>query len=184
MDVARQEGAAPVIPIGPNVMSPTIDPARVAMERARARGEGARRADAVVGFFGVLYASKRPDLLLRTVAALHARGVKAGLLVCGDFLWDKPNDRAAFLDLAAALGLADWLDFRGAASTTRASSVDAVGVGRLPVALFGRRQRAARQFPGGEPARHSVGHHRTRSGRTSSISFQRSERRSAVRRRR
>ena len=105
--------AAPVIPIGPNVMSPTIDPARVAMERARARGEGARRADAVVGFFGVLYASKRPDLLLRTVAALHARGVKARLLVCGDFLWDKPNDRAAFLDLAAALGLADWLDFRG-----------------------------------------------------------------------
>jgi len=105
--------AAPVIPIGPNIMTPAIDGARVAAERLKLRGEGERRADAIVGFFGVLYASKRPDLLLRVTAALHERGVKARLLVCGDFLCDKPNDRAAFLDLSRALGLADWLDFRG-----------------------------------------------------------------------
>jgi glycosyltransferase involved in cell wall biosynthesis len=108
-----KKNAAPVIPIGPNVMSTHIDSARVAAEKAKTRGEGALRADVVVGFFGVLYASKRPDLLLRVVASLRDRGVKARLLVCGDFLWDKPQDRAAFLELAGALGVADWLDFRG-----------------------------------------------------------------------
>ena len=108
-----KKAAAPVIPIGPNIMPARIDPARTAAERIKLRGEGARRADLIVGFFGVLYASKRPDLLLRTLAALHREGVKARLLVCGDFLWDKPNDRAAFLALAQDLGVADWLDFRG-----------------------------------------------------------------------
>jgi len=112
--VARaKKDAAVVIPIGPNVMSTRIDAARVAAEKARTRGEGALRADVVIGFFGVLYASKRPDLLLRVVAALRARGVKARLLACGDFLWDKPHDRAAFLALARELGVAEWLDFRG-----------------------------------------------------------------------
>ena len=112
--VARaKKDAAAVIPIGPNVMSTHIDAVRVAAEKARTRGEGALRADVVIGFFGVLYASKRPDLLLRVVAALRARGVKARLLACGDFLWDKPHDRAAFLELARALGVAEWLDFRG-----------------------------------------------------------------------
>ena len=108
-----KKDAAAVIPIGPNVMSAQIDAARVAHERAKTRGEGALRADVVLGFFGVLYASKRPDLLLRVVASLHDLGVKARLLVCGDFLRDKPQDRAAFLDLARALDVADWLDFRG-----------------------------------------------------------------------
>jgi glycosyltransferase involved in cell wall biosynthesis len=112
--VARaKKDAAPVIPIGPNVMSTQIDAGRVVEEKARTRGEGALRADVVVGFFGVLYASKRPDLLLRVVASLHDRGVKARLLVCGDFLWDKPHDRTAFVELARTLGVADWLDFRG-----------------------------------------------------------------------
>jgi glycosyltransferase involved in cell wall biosynthesis len=109
----RKKAAAPVIPIGPNIMPAFIDPARVAEERAKLRGEGATRADLVVGFFGVLYASKRPDLLLRTAQALRRRGVKARLLICGDFLWDKPGDRAAFLALAGELGLDGWLDFRG-----------------------------------------------------------------------
>ena len=61
----------------------------------------------------MLYASKRPDLLLRAAGALHARGVKARLLVCGDFLWDKPQDRERVPCLAHELGLAEWLDFRG-----------------------------------------------------------------------
>ena len=104
-----KKAAAPVIPIGPNIMPARIDPERVATERAKLKAG----ADLVVGFFGVLYASKRPDLLLRTTAALHARGVRARLLICGDFLWDKPGDRAAFLALAKELGVADWLDFRG-----------------------------------------------------------------------
>ncbi|MFJ6327982.1 MULTISPECIES: glycosyltransferase [unclassified Rhizobium] len=105
--------AAPVIPIGPNIMPARIDPKRVAAERAKLRGTGAGEADIVIGFFGVLYASKRPDVLLRTTQALHKRGVKARLLICGDFLWDKPKDREAFLALAHDLGVADWLDFRG-----------------------------------------------------------------------
>ncbi len=110
---ASKKAAAPVIPIGPNIMPTYIDPRRVALERARLQGEGALRAELVVGFFGVLYASKRPDLLLRATQALHRRGVKARLLICGDFLWDKPGDRAAFLTLACELGLDNWLDFRG-----------------------------------------------------------------------
>ena len=101
--------AAPVIPIGPNIMPARIDPLKIAAERMKLKAG----ADLVVGFFGVLYASKRPDLLLRATQALHAQGVRARLLVCGDFLHDKPHDRAAFLALTNALGLADWLDFRG-----------------------------------------------------------------------
>jgi glycosyltransferase involved in cell wall biosynthesis len=105
--------AAPVIPIGPNIMPQAIDEGLTARERARIIGEGTLKADLIVGFFGVLYASKRPDLLLRSVAALHAKGIKARLLVCGDFLWDKPHDRAAFMAVADELGLQEWLDFRG-----------------------------------------------------------------------
>ncbi len=110
---STKKSAAPVIPIGPNIMPARIDPMKVEAERAKLRGEGALRANLIVGFFGVLYASKRPDLLLRATGALHARGVKARLLVCGDFLWDKPQDRSAFLSLAQDLELTDWLDFRG-----------------------------------------------------------------------
>lgn len=109
----RKRAAAPIIPIGPNIMPAAVDPAVSARERDRLLGAGATRADLVLGFFGVLYASKRPDLLLRVVCALHARGVRARLLVCGDFLWDKPHDRAAFFALADELGVRDWLDFRG-----------------------------------------------------------------------
>lgn len=105
--------AAPVIPIGPNIMPARIDPAKVAAERVRTRGAGGNTADLVIGYFGVLYASKRPDMLLRVVKALHQRGTKARLLICGDFLWDKPGDREAFFALAGELGVLDWLDFRG-----------------------------------------------------------------------
>jgi glycosyltransferase involved in cell wall biosynthesis len=112
IDAGKRERAA-LIPIGPNIMPKSVDPRRIAGERTRLLGEDAMRADLVIGFFGVLYASKRPDLLLRTTAALHQSGVKARLLVCGDFLWDKPQDRAAFMTLAAELGLTQWLDFRG-----------------------------------------------------------------------
>ncbi|KPF67090.1 hypothetical protein IP69_13885 [Bosea sp. AAP35] len=108
-----RKAAATVIPIGPNIMPSRIDPRRVMQERDRVRGQGATQADLVIGYFGVLYASKRPDMLLRVIQALHRRGTKARLLVCGDFLWDKPQDRDAFLGLAAELGVIDWLDFRG-----------------------------------------------------------------------
>ena len=94
-------------------MPAQIDPERVAAERLKLRGSGASEADVVIGYFGALYASKRPDVLLQTTQALHKRGVKARLLICGDFLWDKPKDREAFMALAHELGVVDWLDFRG-----------------------------------------------------------------------
>ncbi|TCR66517.1 glycosyltransferase [Bosea sp. BK604] len=109
----RKKQAAPVIPIGPNIMPARIDPTRVAEERLKTRGAGDKAAELVIGYFGVLYASKRPDMLLRVVKALHERGTKARLLICGDFLWDKPGDREAFFGLAGELGMLDWLDFRG-----------------------------------------------------------------------
>ncbi|MFN3673986.1 MAG: glycosyltransferase [Bosea sp. (in: a-proteobacteria)] len=110
---AGRKAAAPVIPIGPNIMPARTDPSRVAEQRRRVRGDGATQAELVIGYFGVLYASKRPDMLLRVLQALHQRGTKARLLVCGDFLWDKPADRESFFALARELGVADWLDFRG-----------------------------------------------------------------------
>ena len=42
---AATKAAAPVIPIGPNIMPARIDPAKVDAERARLMGEGAHRAD-------------------------------------------------------------------------------------------------------------------------------------------
>lgn len=109
----KKKQAAPVIPIGPNIMPARIDPARVAEERVKLRGSGADAAEIVIGYFGVLYASKRPDMLLRVVKALHECGTRARLLVCGDFLWDKPKDRETFFGLARELGVSDCLDFRG-----------------------------------------------------------------------
>ncbi len=110
---ARRKLDAQVITIGPNIMPRAVDPAITARERSRLLGEGTSAAELVIGFFGVLYASKRPELLLQTLAALHARGRRARLLVCGDFLWDKPQDREAFFRTASDLGMTDWLDFRG-----------------------------------------------------------------------
>jgi glycosyltransferase involved in cell wall biosynthesis len=108
-----KKSAAPVIPIGPNIMPKAIDPAITARERDRLTGDGATKAEIIIGFFGVLYASKRPEVLLETLKALHDGGTRARLLVCGDFLWDKPQDREAFFAVARALGMMDWLDFRG-----------------------------------------------------------------------
>lgn len=110
---AARKAAAPVIPIGPNILPARTDPARIAEQRLRVRGSGTLQAELVIGYFGVLYASKRPDMLLRVLHAVHRRGTKARLLVCGDFLWDKPADREAFFALARELDVLDWLDFRG-----------------------------------------------------------------------
>jgi glycosyltransferase involved in cell wall biosynthesis len=110
---SAKKQAAPVIPVGPNIMPVGIDPDRVAQERVKTRGDGVTQAEIVIGFFGVLYASKRPDLLLRVVKVLKDRGVKTRLLICGDFLWDKPKDREAFMALALHLDVAEQLDFRG-----------------------------------------------------------------------
>ena len=112
--VARtKREAAAMIPIGPNIIAPAGDADVIAAERARILGAGDGRTPLVVGFFGVLYASKRPELLLETLAALRARNLDARLVVCGDFLHDKPADRPAFMARAQALGVAEALDFRG-----------------------------------------------------------------------
>ena len=78
-----KKAQAPVIPIGPNIMPARIDPrARRAPSARSCAGKALVGADLVVGFFGVLYASKRPDLLLRaTQRAARARrqGAAAGL---------------------------------------------------------------------------------------------------------
>ena len=118
---APKKARAPVIPIGPNIMPARIDPLRVAARaRALMRRRRARARTSSSASFGVLYASKRPDLLLRVVRALARRGVKARLLVCGDFLWDKPNDRTAFL--ASRTSWASPIGSTSAAgSTTRAN---------------------------------------------------------------
>lgn len=105
--------AAPMIPLGPNIMARPRGEAEVAAERAKILAAPDGRPQLAIGFFGVLYASKRPELLLDTLAATRARGVDARLVVCGDFLWDKPADRPAFLAHAQAIGVADALDFRG-----------------------------------------------------------------------
>ena len=153
---SAKKQAAPVIPIGPNIMPVSIDPERVAAERVKTRGVGAARAEIVIGFFGVLYASKRPDLLLRVVRVLKDRGVATRLLICGDFLWDKPKDREAFLALARELDVVELLDFRGRIDDEGElmATLSAADVFLLP--FTERRQHAPRQLPGGQPARHSA----------------------------
>ncbi len=104
--------SAPVITIGRTSCRPPsircASPWSVPERSARAIARRSRS-----GLFRRVVCQQAADLLLRTTAALHARGMKARLLVCGDFLWDKPKDRSAFLALADELGLTDWLDFRG-----------------------------------------------------------------------
>ncbi|GGK19082.1 glycosyltransferase [Salinarimonas ramus] len=109
---AKRDAAA-MIPIGPNILARPGDEAAIAAQRARILANGDGRPTFAFGFFGVLYASKRPELLLETLAALRAKDLDARLVVCGDFLHDKPEDRPAFLAKAEALGVRSALDFRG-----------------------------------------------------------------------
>ena len=115
-----KKDAAPVIPIGPNIMSTHIDAARVAEEKARTRGEGALRADVVVGFFGVLYASKRPDLLLRVVRRFaivtSRRGCWRAATSCGTSRRTAPHSWIWRANSASPSGSTS-----AAGSTTRAS---------------------------------------------------------------
>jgi glycosyltransferase involved in cell wall biosynthesis len=96
--------AAALIPIGANVRgeAPPAQPER------RTDRDGI-----VIGYFGVLYAAKQPELMLQTVAALKQRGSQVRLLVAGDFLPDRPQDKVQFFNRAAELGIAQNLDFRG-----------------------------------------------------------------------
>ena len=80
---------------------------------ATAAPERTARDELVVGYFGVLYSSKQPDLMLRTIAELKRRGTKVRLLVAGDFLPDRPQDKTHFFDLAQNLGITENIDFRG-----------------------------------------------------------------------
>lgn len=99
----RLRESAALIPIGANIKGEAFTlPARPATH------EGP-----IIGYFGVLYASKQPELMLRTLAALKAREPNASLIICGDFLPDKPQDRTAFFALAEELGITSNIDFRG-----------------------------------------------------------------------
>jgi glycosyltransferase involved in cell wall biosynthesis len=101
----RLRDSAALIPIGANIKGQaSAPPARLAPRRD---------AGPVVGYFGVLYASKQPELMLRAFAVLKARAPGARLMICGDFLPDKPQDRAAFFSLADELGVTADVDFRG-----------------------------------------------------------------------
>jgi glycosyltransferase involved in cell wall biosynthesis len=98
-----RENAA-LIPIGPNIKATMVNlPLRKRMDRN----------ELVIGHFGVLYASKQPEVMLRTVAELNKRGVRTRLLLCGDFLPDKPQDKDCFFQAARELGVLDQIDFRG-----------------------------------------------------------------------
>ena len=100
----RLRDTATLIPIGANIRSgPQPVPAPPST-----RGKGI-----TIGYFGVLYAAKQPDLMLRTLAVLKQRGIAVRLLVAGDFLADRPQDRTSFFGLAEALGVIENVDFRG-----------------------------------------------------------------------
>lgn len=100
----RLRDTAALIPIGANVKGTA--PARI--ESRRTVGPGL-----TIGYFGVLYGAKQPELMLRTIAALKRRGTKARLTIVGDFLADKPRDRTGFFTLAEELGVSGNIDFRG-----------------------------------------------------------------------
>ena len=102
---------ARLIPIGPNLMPESV-PAPVPQRRIADVGrKGGRRL--VIGYFGVLYTSKQPILMLEALAALARRGVDAELRICGDFLHDKPQEKAAFNAAVDRLGVRDRIDMRG-----------------------------------------------------------------------
>ena len=97
-----RDGAA-LIPIGANIKS----------EGWTLPARAVARTGVVVGYFGVLYASKQPDLMPRTIAQLKTRISNVTFMVCGDFLPDKPQDRDEFFKLADELGITGNIDFRG-----------------------------------------------------------------------
>jgi glycosyltransferase involved in cell wall biosynthesis len=64
------------------------------------------------GFFGFIYESKLPGLMLEFLACLKEK-VDAELIVCGDFNLDKPEKRQEFIDKIESLDLADNVKLHG-----------------------------------------------------------------------
>jgi glycosyltransferase involved in cell wall biosynthesis len=98
-----------VIPIGVNLKIPVCDRAEIRSRRDGLVDWNGVPADFLIGYFGFIYAGKQPYKLLQTTKALHNMGLKARLVLAGDFQNDHQQDREAFLAMVKTLKLEDYV---------------------------------------------------------------------------
>jgi glycosyltransferase involved in cell wall biosynthesis len=93
------------IPTGTNLMIPTLRGEDIFCIRRRLLERDGLKVDVLLGYFGFIYAAKQPDKLLYALKSLLEQGVKARLVIAGDFARDHFVERNRFVKQIEALGL-------------------------------------------------------------------------------
>jgi glycosyltransferase involved in cell wall biosynthesis len=97
------------IPVGIGVSIPELRAGEVLSARNRLLNWDGVRANVLLGHFGYVYSGKQPTKMLRMLKALFDCGVKARLVIAGDFLADHALEKERFFKEAGSLGLKDYV---------------------------------------------------------------------------
>ena len=109
-----------VMKIGVQVDVPELHTEEILGERDRLLNWGGVKVDMLLGYFGSIYAAKQPDRMLRSLRALLDQGVKARLVIVGDFPDDHVEQKRAFLQRIESLRLDDNVLLLGFVADERA----------------------------------------------------------------
>jgi glycosyltransferase involved in cell wall biosynthesis len=109
-----------VTPHGVQVAIPHVHPKEILDVRRQLLSWGGVEVDTLIGYFGKVYASKQPDKLLRTLKALLERGVRARLVMAGDFPVDHTVQKEDFFQRIKSLNLENHVVFLGFIADERA----------------------------------------------------------------
>jgi glycosyltransferase involved in cell wall biosynthesis len=102
-----------VIPIGVNLTIPELRVKETLDVRKRLLDWKGDKADVLLGYFGFIYDSKQPIKMLRTLKSLLDLGVKARLVIAGDFPADHVAEKKRFMQNIRSLGLEHCVLFLG-----------------------------------------------------------------------
>lgn len=112
--ITRRRGYPPVTATIPATANLPIQVDRAAARRHRAvyLGQDAP-SERLLGFFGFLYGTKQPSMILHTLRELRSRGERVRLVIVGDFPADHIRERAEFLALQDRLGIRSDISWLG-----------------------------------------------------------------------
>lgn len=102
-----------VIPIGVNLEIPDLDEEAILSKRKKFTQSKTESYDLLLGYFGFVYEWKQPYKMLKIIKELHNAGIKAKLVMAGDFPKDHIEQKRQFFREISLLGLENHIDFLG-----------------------------------------------------------------------
>lgn len=101
------------IPIGINLNVPKVTEANIKKWRDEYLNWNNIKADCLIGYFGFIYKWKQPKKMIKSIYELHQAGIKARLIMAGDFPIDHKSEKSDFLKLIEQMNLKEYVILLG-----------------------------------------------------------------------